>query len=86
MKIEVTTPQEYIGEIIADLGMRIGKIEKMIDDGQYKIIRGLVPLRTMFDYPTIIRSLTQGRASYIIEPCFYQKISDEQLKRMDQLQ
>ncbi|HPP09287.1 MAG TPA: elongation factor G, partial [bacterium] len=73
MKIEVTTPQEYIGEIIADLGIRNGKIEEMVDDGLYKIIRGLVPLRTMFDYPTAIRSLTQGRASYIIEPCFYQK-------------
>ena len=85
MKIEVTTPQEYIGEIIADLGMRSGKIEEMSDDGIYKIIKGFVPLRTMFDYPTVIRSLTQGRASYIIEPCFYQKISDEQLKKIGEI-
>ena len=84
MKIEVTTPQQYVGEIIADLNMRGGKIEEMHDDGAYKIIRGFVPLRTIFDYPTIIRSLTQGRASYIIEPSFYQKVSQEQLKKTDQ--
>ncbi|MCM8822172.1 MAG: elongation factor G [Candidatus Omnitrophica bacterium] len=85
MKIEVTTPQQYIGEIIADFSMRGGKIEEMLDDGTYKIIKGFVPLRTIFDYPTVIRSLTQGRASYIIEPSFYQKISEEQLKKMDQI-
>ncbi|MCM8764020.1 MAG: elongation factor G, partial [Candidatus Omnitrophica bacterium] len=85
MKIEVTTPQQYIGEIIADFSMRGGKIEEMLDDGIYKIIKGFVPLRTIFDYPTVIRSLTQGRASYIIEPYFYQKISEEQLKKMDQI-
>ncbi|MCM8759701.1 MAG: elongation factor G [Candidatus Omnitrophica bacterium] len=85
MKIEVTTPQEYIGEIIADLGMRNGKIEEMKDDGIYKIIRGFVPLRTMFDYATKLRSLTQGRASYIIEPCFYQRVPDEQLKKMSEI-
>lgn len=84
MRIEVTTPGEYIGEIIADLGIRNGKIEEMQDEGIYKIIKGFVPLRTMFDYPTVIRSLTQGRASYIIEPCFYQKISEDQLKKIEE--
>ncbi|MCM8824862.1 MAG: elongation factor G, partial [Candidatus Omnitrophica bacterium] len=84
MKIEDTTPQQYVGEIIADLNKRGGKIEEMHDDGAYKLIRGFVPLRTIFDYPTIIRSLTQGRASYIIEPSFYQKVSQEQLKKTDQ--
>ncbi len=85
MKIEITTPQEYIGEIIADLGMRSGKIEEMKDEGIYKVIQGFVPLRTMFDYPTVIRSLTQGRASYIIEPCFYQRVPEEQLKKMSEI-
>lgn len=85
MKLEVTTPSEYVGEIIADIGIRNGRIEEMIDEGKYKIIRGFVPLRTMFDYPTVIRSLTQGRASYIIEPCFYEKIPDEQLKKIEEL-
>ena len=85
MRIEITTPQEYIGEIIADLGMRGGKIEEMIDEGLYKIIRGFVALRAVFDYPTVIRSLTQGRASYIIEPYAYQKVSEEQLKKIREI-
>ncbi|HPP66772.1 MAG TPA: elongation factor G [bacterium] len=82
MKIEITTPSQYVGEVIADLGMRGGKIEEMIEEGPYKVIRGFVALRTMFDYPTVIRSLTQGRASYIIEPCFYQRVPAEQLKKL----
>ena len=82
MKIEITTPQEFIGEIIADFNMRNGKIEKMEEAGNYKIFKGLIPLRTIFDYTTIIRSLTQGRASYIIEPSFYQKVPDEYLKKI----
>ncbi|MCL5674297.1 MAG: elongation factor G [Candidatus Omnitrophica bacterium] len=82
MKIEITTPQEFLGEIIADFNMRNGKIEKMDEAGNYKIFKGFVPLRTIFDYTTVIRSLTQGRASYIIEPSFYQKVPDEYLKKI----
>ncbi|MCL5408713.1 MAG: elongation factor G [Candidatus Omnitrophica bacterium] len=82
MKIEITTPQEFLGEIISDFNTRNGKIEKMEDAGNYKIINGSIPLRTIFDYTTIIRSLTQGRASYIIEPSFYQKVPDEYLKNI----
>ncbi len=84
MRIEITTPGEYVGEVIADLSIRSGKIEEMKDDGMYKIIRGFVPLRTVFDYPTVIRSLTQGRASYIIEPCFYQKVPEDVLNQIEQ--
>jgi elongation factor G len=54
----------------------------MEDAGNYKILKGLVPLRTIFDYATVIRSLTQGRASYIIEPAFYQRVPEEHLKKI----
>ena len=82
MHIETTLPQEYLGEVLADLSARAGKIEQLEETGSFKIVRGLVPLRTLFDYPTILRSLTQGRASYIIEPFFYQKVQDEELKKI----
>ena len=82
MRIEITCPQDFVGDVIADLSMRNGKIESMEDAGNYKISRGLVPLRTIFDYATILRSLTQGRASYIIEPAFYQRVPEEHLKKI----
>jgi elongation factor G len=68
MKVEVTTPEDYMGDVVGDLNRRRGLIEGM-DDGVagIKIIRAVVPLAEMFGYATDLRSATQGRASYSME-------------------
>ncbi len=64
MRVEVTTPEEYMGDVIGDMNGRRGKIEGMDDIGGGKIIRGFVPLAEMFGYSTDLRSRTQGRGNY----------------------
>ena len=64
MKVEVTMPEEYMGDIIGDLNSRRGRIEGMEDIGGGKMIRGYVPLAEMFGYATDLRSRTQGRGNY----------------------
>ncbi|MFB9137699.1 elongation factor G [Vibrio sp. AK197] len=68
MKVEVTTPEDWMGDVVGDLNRRRGMIEGM-DEGVVglKIIRALVPLSEMFGYATDLRSATQGRASYSME-------------------
>ncbi len=82
MKIEITVPEEFVGEIISDINMRGGRIEnfKMQDNTRY--IEGFIPLRNIFGYATVLRSLTQGRGNYIIEPSFYEVVPSEELKRI----
>ena len=64
MKVEVTTPEDYMGDVIGDINSRRGKIEGMDDIGGGKMIRGFVPLSEMFGYATDLRSKTQGRGNY----------------------
>ena len=64
MKVEVTMPEEYMGDVIGDINSRRGRIEGMDDDGGGKIVRGYVPLAEMFGYSTDLRSKTQGRGNY----------------------
>ena len=64
MKVEVSTPEEYMGDVIGDINSRRGHIEGMDDIGGGKMIRGFVPLAEMFGYSTDLRSETQGRANY----------------------
>ena len=64
MKVEVTMPEEYMGEVIGDINSRRGRIEGMDDLGGGKIVRGYVPLAEMFGYSTDLRSKTQGRGNY----------------------
>ncbi|MDY5986661.1 elongation factor G [Sporofaciens sp. SGI.106] len=64
MKVEVTMPEEYMGDIIGDINSRRGRIEGMDDLGGGKIVRGYVPLSEMFGYSTDLRSRTQGRGNY----------------------
>ena len=64
MKVEVTMPEEYMGDIIGDINSRRGRIEGMDDLGGGKIVRGYVPLSEMFGYATDLRSRTQGRGNY----------------------
>ena len=74
MDLEVTTPEEYLGDVLGDLSSRRVKIESMDQIGNSKMVRALAPLSEMFGYATAIRSLTQGRANYTMEPSFYQEV------------
>ncbi|MDC3221481.1 elongation factor G, partial [Gammaproteobacteria bacterium] len=74
MKVEVVTPEEYMGDIIGDLNRRRGLVEGMEDVASGKIIRSKVPLAEMFGYATDIRSATQGRASYSMEFANYTQV------------
>ncbi len=64
MRVEVTTPEEYMGDVIGDINSRRGRIEGMEDLNGSKMIRGYVPLAEMFGYATDLRSKTQGRGAY----------------------
>ncbi len=64
MKVEVTMPEEYMGDVIGDLNSRRGRVEGMDDIGGGKIVRAYVPLAEMFGYATDLRSRTQGRGNY----------------------
>ncbi|QYJ86327.1 elongation factor G [Shewanella mesophila] len=68
MKVEVTTPEDYMGDVVGDLNRRRGLIEGMDDGiGGVKLVHAVVPLSEMFGYATDLRSATQGRASYSME-------------------
>ncbi|EOS28376.1 MAG: elongation factor G [Kineothrix sp.] len=64
MKVEVTMPEEYMGDVIGDINSRRGRIEGMEDIGGGKLVKGFVPLAEMFGYSTDLRSRTQGRGNY----------------------
>lgn len=64
MKVEVTMPEEYMGDVIGDINSRRGRVEGMDDMGSGKIVRAYVPLSEMFGYATDLRSKTQGRGNY----------------------
>ena len=64
MRVEVTTPEDYMGDVIGDINSRRGHLEGMDDIGGGKMIRGYVPLSEMFGYATDLRSRTQGRGNY----------------------
>jgi elongation factor G len=64
MKVEVTMPEEYMGDVIGDINSRRGRVEGMDDVGGGKIVRAYVPLSEMFGYSTDLRSTTQGRGNY----------------------
>jgi len=74
MKVEVTTPEEFMGTVIGDLSARRAQISGTEIRGQARIILGLVPLAEISGYSTTLRSLTQGRASYYMEPSHYQEV------------
>ncbi|MBF0218832.1 MAG: elongation factor G [Gammaproteobacteria bacterium] len=71
MKVEVVTPEEYMGDIMGDLNRRRGLVQGMDDSVSGKVIRAEVPLAEMFGYATDMRSATQGRATYSMEFCKY---------------
>ena len=67
MKVEVVTPEEYMGDVMGDLNRRRGIVQGMEDTASGKVINAEVPLAEMFGYSTDLRSATQGRATYTME-------------------
>ncbi len=74
MKVEVNTPEEYMGDVIGDINSRRGRIEGMEDIGGARMIKGFVPLSEMFGYATDLRSKTQGRGNYSMFFEKYEKV------------
>jgi elongation factor G len=74
MKVEVTTPEDYAGDVMGDLSSKRGRIEGMADRSGAKIINAFVPLGEMFGYATNLRSMSQGRAAYSMEFAQYEKV------------
>ncbi|MDQ7774004.1 MAG: elongation factor G [Elusimicrobiales bacterium] len=74
MKFEVVTPEANMGDVIGDLNSRRAKIAEMGNRGNVRFIRGTVPLSEMFGYATIVRSISQGRASFNLEPSHYEDV------------
>ncbi len=74
MKVEVTTPEEFMGDVIGDLNSRRGRIDSMEDRTMAKVITAMVPLAEMFGYTTDLRSTTQGRAASSMELSQYEEV------------
>jgi elongation factor G len=83
MNVEILCPEEHMGDVMADLNSRRGKIRDMeaVDDGQK--ISADVPLAELFGYSTVLRSLTKGRASQSMEPQTYAVVPDDVMAAMN---
>jgi len=90
MRVEVTTPEGFLGDVIGDLNSRRAQIEAMEPRGEgVQVVRALVPLAEMFGYATTVRSMTQGRASYSMEPSHYAEVPKniaEEIKAKSRMQ
>ena len=74
MKVEITVPEEYMGDVIGDVNSRRGRMEGMEADDGMQEIRAFIPLSEMFGYATDLRSKTQGRGTYSMEPSHYEEV------------
>ena len=80
LKCEVTTPEQYMGDIIGDINSRRAKVSDMGDRGHLKFVRFTVPLSEMFGYATVMRSIAGGRASLVTEPSHYEEVPRDKWK------
>ena len=74
MKVEITVPEEYMGDVIGDVNSRRGRLEGMDAENGNQVIRAFIPLSEMFGYATDLRSKTQGRGTYSMEPSHYDEV------------
>ncbi len=74
MDVEVTTPEQYLGDVMGDINSRRGKIKSMGEKGNLKIIKAHIPLGEMFGYATVLRSITQGRGTYTMQFSHYEEV------------
>ena len=73
-KVEVTTPEQYMGDVVGDISSKRGQISEMTNRGMAKVVRAMVPLAEMFGYATALRSMSQGRAAYSMEFDHYAEV------------
>ncbi len=71
MRLEITTPDEFMGEIIGDLGSRLGRVEDIAAHSGFKVITAVAPMSELFGYSTTIRSQTQGRGAFSMQFSHY---------------
>jgi len=85
MRVVVTTPEQFLGDVIGDLNRRRGRISGQESSRGSVLVSAEVPLSEMFGYSTQLRSLSQGRATYVMEPSHFEpvpsKIQEEIIKR-----
>ena len=74
MRVEITVPEEYVGDVIGDMNSRRGRMEGVEAQTGIQIIKGFIPLSEMFGYATTLRSKTQGRGTYSMEPSHYEEV------------
>ena len=74
MRVEVVTPEEYMGDIIGDLNSRRGHVSGMSEQANAKVIDAMVPLANMFGYVNTLRSMSQGRATYTMHFDHYEQV------------
>ena len=74
MRVEITVPEEYVGDVIGDMNSRRGRMEGVEAQTGIQIIKGFIPLSEMFGYATTLRSKTQGRGTYAMEPSHYEEV------------
>ncbi len=84
MKVEVTTPNEYQGDVMGDINRRRGQVQGMETKGNDTVISAYVPLETMFGYATDVRSLSSGRASYSMTPDHFEQVPANVLKMVQE--
>jgi len=77
MRFEVHTPEEFVGEVLSDLGARAATIEEIQGVDDLKIVRGTVAVSKMFGYATLLRSITQGKGAFTMEPTGYVAVPEE---------
>lgn len=82
MKIEIVTPEEYLGDVLGDFNARRGRVEDMETSAGAQVIRGFVPMAQMFGYATVLRSLSQGRAIYTIHFSHYEEVPSNLAKEI----
>ena len=82
MKVEVITPESFMGDIIGDLNSRRGQVQGVETTGDTATVKGLVPLSETFGYATVLRSITQGRANYALEFYEYQEVPESVLAQL----
>ncbi|NLN04467.1 MAG: elongation factor G [Clostridiaceae bacterium] len=75
MKVSINTPEEYLGDVISSVSARRGRIEGMEDNAGSKDIQAVAPLAELFGYTTSLRSMTQGRGSFTMQPSHYEEVS-----------
>jgi elongation factor G len=82
MTLEVTVPEEFVGNIIHDLNGRRSEVGQVEARGNLMVVHAKSPLAEMFGYATITRSLSQGRANYSMEPCAYSAVPHQRMQQI----